>query len=363
MINRGSSGKVSAADLIDANGAFSAHWAGFRMRCMTAIRGMLVAAAMLPLLAFPQKATASDADNFPSKPIRLVVPYGAGGIQDTIGRLVATAMTKELGKTVYVENRGGAGGTVGAAAVAKSPPDGYTIMTMSLPNVAVAPVMLPNLPYDALEDFTPIATVVTTPSLLVISPSLPVKTMADLVAYGKVRGKDKLSFASGGPGSTGQILGHILETLMGTTMVNISYKATALSFPDVIAGRVSMAFDFVPSVLGYIRTGDLRPIAMMAESRSSLLPDVPTAAEAGFPAATMVSWWIGIEGPPKMPPAIVEKLNAAINASVASQAMRDQLAKLGAAPFVTSPMEFNTLLHRDTASLRQFVKEMGLRPE
>ena len=348
MIDRGSNAQVTAGP------------AGFRM---TAIRGVLVAAlAMLPLAGFSQKAAASEADNFPSKPIKLVVAYAPGGIADTIGRLLATAMTKELGKTVYVENHPGAGGTIASAAVAKAAPDGYTILMTSPPMVAVAPLMLPHLPYNTLKDFTPIGTVVTTPSILVVNPSLPVKTLADLVAYGKREGKNKLSFATAGPGSTGQILGHILETLMGTTMVSIPYKSPALAFPDVLVGRVSMVFDFVPSALGYIRAGTLRPIAVMSEARSPLLPDVPTSAEAGFPAATMV-FWLGIEGPAKIPPAIVEKLDAAIKAAVASAPMRERLTKLGAVPYATSPGEFGSLRRRDVVNLKQFVKEVGLRPE
>jgi tripartite-type tricarboxylate transporter receptor subunit TctC len=267
-----------------------------------------------------------------------------------------------LGQTVYAENRGGGGGTIGAAVVAKSPPDGYTILLTSPPMVAVAPALLPNLLYDAVEEFTPIGTLVTTPNIMVVNPSLPVKTMADLAAYGKGEGKDKLSYASAGPGSTGHLSGHILKTAMGIDMAHIPYKSSGLAFPDVIAGRVSMVFDSLPSTISHVRSGKVRPISVKSEKRSALLPDVPTAAEAGFPAATMV-FWMGIEGPPKMPPAIVEKLNAAIKAAVASPAMRDQIATLGAEPFVTSPQQFNTLRRRDITKLRALVKEMGLRPE
>jgi tripartite-type tricarboxylate transporter receptor subunit TctC len=361
MIDKKSTRSASAADLTDTNGYSTGHIAGFRMRRMTAIRGFLGAAvAMLSLLAFAEKAAASD--DYPNKPIRLIIPYGTGGVSDAMGRVLSTAMTKVLGQTVYAENRGGGGGTIGAAVVAKSPPDGYTILLTSPPMVAVAPALLPNLLYDAVEEFTPIGTLVTTPNILVVNPSLPVKTMADLAAYGKGEGKDKLSYASAGPGSTGHLSGHILKTAMGIDMAHIPYKSSGLAFPDVIAGRVSMVFDSLPSTISHVRSGKVRPIAVMSEKRSALLPDVPTAAEAGFPAATMV-FWMGIEGPPKMPPAIVEKLNAAIKAAVASPAMRDQIATLGAEPFVTSPQQFNTLRRRDITKLRALVKEMGLRPE
>jgi tripartite-type tricarboxylate transporter receptor subunit TctC len=363
MSDKESTCSASAAGLTaaHANASSTDHMAGFCMRRTTAIRGFLgmAAMAMLPLLV-SQKALA--ADDYPSKPIRLVIPYGTGGVSDAIGRVLATGMSKALGQTVFAENRGGGGGTIGAAVVAKSTPDGYTILLTSPPMVAVAPALLPNLLYDAVEDFTPIGTLVTTPNILVVNPSLPVKTMADLGAYGKGEGKDQLSFASAGPGSTGHLSGHILKTAMGIEMAHIPYKSSGLAFPDVIAGRVSMVFDSLPSTLSHVRSGKVRPIAVMSEKRSAVLPDVPTAAEAGYPAATMV-FWMAIEGPPKMPPAIVEKLNAALRTAVASQAMRDQIATLGAEPFVTSPQEFNTLRRRDITKLRALVKEMGLRSE
>lgn len=363
MIDRSSSRNVSPSDLTDANGEISDPSARLRNRSTAAMHALLgVAAAMLSLLGFSQKAVADDAGSFPNKAVRLVIPYATGGVSDSIGRVLASAMTKTLGQTVYVENRGGGGGTIGAAVVAKSPADGYTILLTSPPMVAVAPALLPSLSYDALEDFTPIGTLVTTPNILVVNPTLPVNSMAELITYGKGEGKGKLSFASAGPGSTGHLSGHILTSTTGIEMAHIPYKSSGLAFPDVISGRVSMVFDSLPSTIGYVRAGKVRPIAVMSEKRSSLLPDVPTAIEAGFPAATMV-FWMALEGPPKIPPAIVEKLNAALKGAVASPEMRAQLATLGAEPFVTSPQEFNSVRRRDIARLRQVVKEMGLRPE
>jgi tripartite-type tricarboxylate transporter receptor subunit TctC len=321
----------------------------------------LATAALLALLAVPGSAVANDVDSYPNKPIRLVLPYGTGGVTDSVGRVLAAAMTKSMGQTVYVENRGGGGGTIGAAITAKAAPDGYTIVLTSPPMVAVAPALLPTLSYDALEDFTPIGTFITTPNVLVVNPALPVKSMAELVAYAK-GGKGKLSFASAGPGSTGHLSGHILKTSAAIEMAHIPYKSSGLAFPDVMAGRVSMVFDSLPSTISYVRSGKVRPIAVMSESRSSLLPDVPTAAESGFPAATMV-FWMGIEGPAKMPAAIVEKLNAGMRAAMASPEMRSQLAALGAEPYITSAQEFNVVRRRDVAKLRHLVKEMGLRPQ
>ena len=316
--------------------------------------------AIAPLFAVAQ--TAAAADDYPSKPIKLVIPYGTGGVSDSMGRITAAALTKVLGQTVIVENRGGAGGTVGAAVVAKAAPDGYTLLLTSPPMVAVAPVLLANLPYDAAEDFTPVGTMVVTPNILVVNASLPVTTIAELIAYAKGPGKGTLSFASAGPGSTGHLSGHILQTVTGIEIQHIPYKSSGLAFPDVISGRVSMVFDSLPSTIGHVRSGKVRPILVMSEKRSPLLPEVPTAAESGFPAATMV-FWVGIEGPAAMPHQIVDKLNAALKLAVDSPAMRDQMGALGADPFLTSPQEFKTMRQQDIVKMRKIVKEMGLRAE
>ncbi len=318
------------------------------------------ALAMAPLFAVAQ--TAAAADDYPSKPIRLVIPYGTGGVSDSMGRITAATLTKVLGQTVVVENRGGAGGTVGAAVVAKAAPDGYTLLLTSPPMVAVAPVLLANLPYDAAADFTPVGTMVVTPNILVVNASLPVTTITELIAYAKGPGKGTLSFASAGPGSTGHLSGQILKTATGIEMQHIPYKSSGLAFPDVISGRVSMVFDSLPSTIGHVRSGRVRPILVMSEKRSALLPDVPTAAESGFPAATMV-FWVGIEGPANLPQQIVDKLNAALRVAVDSPAMRDQMGALGADPFLTSPQEFKTMRQQDIVRMRKIVKEMGLRAE
>ena len=318
------------------------------------------ALAMAPLFAVAQ--TAAAADDYPSKPIRLVIPYGTGGVSDSMGRITAATLTKVLGQTVVVENRGGAGGTVGAAVVAKAAPDGYTLLLTSPPMVAVAPVLLANLPYDAAADFTPVGTMVVTPNILVVNAALPVSTITELIAYAKGPGKGILSFASAGPGSTGHLSGQILKTATGIEMQHIPYKSSGLAFPDVISGRVSMVFDSLPSTIGHVRSGRVRPILVMSEKRSALLPDVPTAAESGFPAATMV-FWVGIEGPANLPQQIVDKLNAALRVAVDSPAMRDQMGALGADPFLTSPQEFKTMRQQDIVRMRKIVKEMGLRAE
>ncbi len=362
MFGENSAGDVSVTNSIAARRECGGYLTRSRMpREPSMLRVLRVAAlAMVPLFALAHNAAASD--DYPSKPVRFVIPYATGGVSDSIGRITAAALTKVLGQTVYVENRSGAGGTIGAAVVAKAPPDGYSLLLTSPPMVAVAPVLLTKLPYDAAEDFTPVGTVIVTPNILVVNASLPATTIAELIAYAKGPGKGTLSFASAGPGSTGHLSGHILQTATGIEMQHVPYKSSVLAFPDVISGRVSMVFDSLPSTIAHVRSGKVRPLLVMSDKRSPLLPEVPTASESGFPAATMV-FWMGIEGPANVPQQIVDKLNAAIKIAVASPAMRDQISTLGADPFLTSPREFKTMRQQDIIRLGKVVKEMGLRAE
>lgn len=361
MVDKNSSVDVSQFAASDAARGCDLNGKIRRSRRMPFGRRVLgmAALAIVSLFAF---SPGFAEDDYPSKAIKLVIPYGTGGVSDSLGRITAAAMSKVLGQTVFVENRGGAGGTVGAAVVAKSLPDGYTLLLTSPPMVAVAPALISNLTYDAAEDFTAISTLLVTPNILVINAELPVKTIAELVAYGKGPGKGTLSYGSSGPGSTGHLSGHILLTSTGLDVQHIPYKSSGLAFPDVISGRVSMVFDSLPSTLGHVRSGKVRPLLVMSEKRSSVLPDVPTAAESGFPAATM-QFWMAIEGPAKMPPAVVEKLNAALKVAVNSAVMREQMLTLGAEPFLTTSQEFKAMRLRDIVKYKQVVKDMGLKPE
>jgi tripartite-type tricarboxylate transporter receptor subunit TctC len=300
-------------------------------------------------------------DDYPSRPIKLVVPYATGGVSDTIGRMTALALGKALKTPIVVENRGGGGGTIGAALVAKSAADGYTLLLTSPPMVAVAPALMTGLSYDTSEDFTLVGTMLTTPNVLVVSNELPVNNIGELVTYAK-SGKGKLSFASAGQGSTGHLSGQILQSATGIEMQHIPYKSSGQAFPDVISGRVSMVFDSLPSTIGHVRSNKVRPILVMSEKRSSILPDVPTAAEAGFPAATM-NFWVGIEGPAKMPKAVVDKLSAALKVAVASKEMQDQMVFLGAEPHFTTPAEFRSIRQGDIQKYGKLVKDMGIKSE
>jgi tripartite-type tricarboxylate transporter receptor subunit TctC len=305
---------------------------------------------------------AAAQDAYPSKPIRLIVPYGPGGVSDSVGRVLAAGLTKAMNQTVIVENRGGAGGTIGGNIAAQSPPDGYTILLTSPPMTAVAPALIKSMPYNVSTDLIPVSTIITTPNILVVNLDLPVKTIHELIAYGKGPGKGKLSYGSSGPGSTGHVSATILLGAAGIEMEHVPYKTSAAAFPDVISGRVSMAFDSLPSTIGFVRGGKVRPILVMSEKRSSLLPEVPTAAESGFPGATM-NFWMGIEAPAKTPPAVVERLSAGLKAMIASDEVRNQMAQFGAEPFYTTPAEFKKIRDADIQKYGKLVREMGLKQE
>jgi tripartite-type tricarboxylate transporter receptor subunit TctC len=323
--------------------------------CRAAV-GALVTAVLLGQAAI---AHADAVSNYPDKPIRLIIPYGVGGVSDSVGRVLANGLGKALGQPVIVDNRGGGGGTIGAAVVARSDPDGYTILLTSPPMIAVAPAMMGHLPYDSAKDFTPIGSFISTPNILVVNNNLPVHNLKELVAYAKGPGRGTLSFAHSGPGSTGQLSGQIMMTSSGISMVGVPYKSSGMAFPDLMSGRVQLLFDSMPSTIGFVRSGQVRPIVVMSRERSSVLPDVPTAAEEGYPAATM-AFWEGVEGPAGMPPGIVMKLNQGLRTAMTEPGVTEALKNLGADPYLVTPQEFTKVRLDDIAQYKGLVTSLGL---
>ena len=317
---------------------------------------------IIAIMSMLWAAGAGAQDAYPSKPVRFIVPYGTGGVSDTVGRILAAGLAKAMNGTFVVENRGGAGGTLGGNLTAQSAPDGYTLVLTSPPMTAIAPATIPSLPYNPATDLVGIGTAITTPNILVVNNDLPAKNIQELIAYGKGEGKGKLSYGSSGPGSTGHLSATVLLGAAGIDMQHVPYKTSAAAFPDVISGRVSMAFDSLPSTLGFVRSGKVRPLLVMSERRSSLLPDVPTAAESGYPNATMV-FWMGIEGPSKMPQAVVDRLNQGLRAAMELKEVRDQLANVGAEPYVTSPADFKAIRERDIERYGALVRQLGLKSQ
>jgi tripartite-type tricarboxylate transporter receptor subunit TctC len=326
---------------------------------MRIARTSLLALALMlaPIAVLAQGQTSA----YPSRVVRLIVPYGTGGVSDIMGRVVAQKMTELLGQPMVVENRPGAGGMLGTGLVAKAPPDGYTIVLSSLSAYAIGPRLVKESPYDPVKDFTAIGGVAIAPTILTVNPSLPFQTLQDVITYAKAN-PGKLSYGSSGIGSVGHISGEVLRGSTGVDLLHIPYKSAAQAYPDVIAGSVSMVFDALPSAIQHIKTGKVRPIAMMSDRRSSLLPDVPTFAEAGYPEATL-RLWVALHGPPDLPPAIVQKLNDTLAKALAAPDLRERFLAVGADPFPTTPRELADLTRGDVDRLAKTMAAAGIKPE
>jgi tripartite-type tricarboxylate transporter receptor subunit TctC len=321
-----------------------------------------VAVALAAAAASAAAQTAGEpAGSYPSRTVRMVVPYGAGGVSDIIGRVLAQKLSDQLGQPVVVENRGGAGGMLGTGQVAKSPPDGYTLVLSSLSAYAIGPRLVRTPPYDPVKDFTAIAGVALTPTILTVNPALPPRTVKELVAYAKAN-PGRLNYGSSGIGSIGHISAELLRAASGVDLVHIPYKSAALAYPDMISGDVTMVFDALPSAIQYIRTGKVRPIAMMSEQRSPLLPDVPTFAESGFPGVTL-RLWVGLHGPAGLPPAVVQRLNVATAKALDAPDLRERYASVGADPMPMSAQAFGAMVREDVAALAKTIEAAGIKPE
>jgi len=306
-------------------------------------------------------AALAQADAYPNRAIRLVVPYAPGGVSDITGRIVAQKMTELLGQPVVVENRAGAGGMVGTGSVAKSAPDGYTIVLSSLSAYAIGPRLVKAPLYDPINDFTAIGAVALSPTVLTINVALPFQNLRDLIAHAKAN-PGKLTYGSSGIGSVAHISAEMLRASTGIELVHVPYKSAAQAYPDMIAGSVAMVFDALPSAIQHIRSGRARPIAMMSDRRASLVPDVPTFAEAGYPEATL-RLWVGLHGPANLPGAIVQKLNETAARAVASSDVRERFTAVGADAFAASPREFAELVRADVERLGKMMAAAGIKAE
>jgi len=313
------------------------------------------------LLALCAPFAQAQADAFPNRVVRLVIPYGAGGVSDIMGRVIAQKMTELLGQPMIVENRPGAGGMLGTAYVAKQPADGYTVVLSSLSAYAIGPRLVKEQQYNPVADFTAIGGVALAPTILTVHPGVPFQSMKELIAYAKAN-PGKLSYGSSGIGSVGHISGEVLRVSTGAELVHVPYKTANAAYPDVISGSVSMVFDALPSALQHIRTGKVRPLAMMADKRSSLVPEVPTFTEAGYPEATL-RLWTAIHGPANMPAAVVQKLNDTLNKALAAADVRERLASVGADPYPTTPRELDQNTRNDVERLGKMMAAAGIKPE
>ncbi|CAA9280011.1 MAG: BUG/TctC family periplasmic protein [uncultured Acetobacteraceae bacterium] len=290
-----------------------------------------------PLAAVPLAPTgAQTAAEWPSRPVRFILPYPPGGPTDIMGRVVAQALTRDLPQPVVVENRAGAAGAIGTEAVARAAPDGATFLVNASAHVIVPHLV--RVPYDALADFAPVTNIATVPLMLVVTPGLPVRSVAELIAHAKAN-PGRLSFASSSNGGAPHLAGELFKLMAGVDMAHVPYRGSGQAVPDLIAGNVQVMFDSMPSSAGAVREGRLRALAVTTAGRQAAFPDLPTVAEAGVPGYEIATWY-GIWAPARTPAEIVAKLHAAVAAGLRGPEARERMAALGAEPVADAPEGF-----------------------
>jgi len=303
-------------------------------------------------------AGACWAQAYPNKPVRVIFPFAAGGAGDIIARAYGQKFSDKFGQSWVLDNRGGAGSTIGTEIASKAPADGYTLLQCNL-TFAVSAAVYSKLPYDAERAFTPISTTVNVVSILAVTPSLPVANVKELVAYARSR-KGQLSFASAGMGSTSHLAGELFKIMTKTDMTHVPYKGTGPALPDLLAGRVHAIFEPMPTMLPHVRAGRMKALGVTAVKRSAAAPDIPTIAEQGLEGYDVVLWY-GMVAPAGTPKAIVDKLHAALTVFAASPDIKEQLSSIGAEPATMSPAEFGAMIKRDIARWRKVAAEAGIR--
>ncbi|MCK0196078.1 tripartite tricarboxylate transporter substrate binding protein [Ancylobacter sp. 6x-1] len=296
------------------------------------------------------------AQDFPTRPITLVVPFAAGGSTDLVGRLIAQRMTQELGQTVVVENRGGAGGNLGAAAVAKATPDGYTILMGTVATHALNPALYKKMPYDPVKSFASISLLAIVPNVLVVNPEFPANTVAELIDLLK-KDPDKYSYASSGNGTPLHLSGELFKSMAGVQMQHIPYQGAGPALNDVLAGQVPIMFDNLPSSAGHIKSGKLRALGVTTAKRATSFPDVPAIAETipGYETYT----WNALFAPAGTPAAAIEKLNKAANAALADPAVQAKLADFSATVVGSTPAELDAHVKAELAKWAPIVRASG----
>jgi tripartite-type tricarboxylate transporter receptor subunit TctC len=309
--------------------------------------------------ALPAVSRIAGAQTYPTRPVRIVVPFAAGGPQDILTRLLGQWLSERLGRPFVIENRPGAGGNVGAEAVVKSPPDGYALLSVG-PNNAINATLYDNLNFDFMRDITPVAGIVRFPLVMVVNPSFPAKTVPEFIAYAKAN-PSKINMASPGIGTGPHLAGELFKMMAGVDMVHVPYRGTALAITDLLGGQVQVMFVSPFGLIEYIRGGKLRALAVTTATRSDVLPDVPTMG--GFVPGYESDNWFGIGAPKNTPADIVDKLNKEINATLVDPKMRARLADLGGTVLPGSPAEFGQLIAGETAKWAKVVKFAGIKPE
>ena len=311
-------------------------------------------------LALMLASAGASAQSYPTKPIRLVVPYPAGGPLDIMARAIGQKLTEAWKQPVVVDNRAGAGGNIGADFVAKSAPDGYTLLMGAVATHAINPSLYSKIPYDPVKDFAPVALVAQVPNILVVNPAVPAKTVRELIDLARAK-PGSLNFGSGSTGSTGHLAGELFNTMAGVKMVHIPYKGAAPATADLLGGQVQLMFDNLASALPNVKAGKLRALAVTTLTRSPAMPDLPTIAESGLPGFDLTTWF-GLLVPAGTPPEIVARLNAEIVRALDAKDMRERLEKMGAEPLSNNtPEHFAAFIRTEAAKYAKVVKDSGAR--
>jgi tripartite-type tricarboxylate transporter receptor subunit TctC len=312
---------------------------------------MLIAACMQPLLA----------QDYPQKTIRIIVPYTPGGTADMLARTMGQRMAQGLGQQIIIDNRPGAGGNIGADFAAKAAPDGYTILMGTVATHAINPHLYPRMPYDSATDFTPIILVATLPNILVVNPSVPTKSVKELIALAKAR-PGELAFASAGNGTSQHLSGELFKKMTGVDMTHIPYKGSAPAVTDLVGGQVQLMFDNIPSSLAQVRAGKLRALAVTGPRRSPVLPDLPTVAEAGLPGFSITSWF-ALFAPAGTPAGILLRLNREAGKAILSDELRQQWMAQGIEPAGGSAAQLDAFRRLEALKWEKIIRDSGARVE
>jgi len=325
---------------------------------MKYLRGALIALCLAFWMAAP-----AGADPYPNRPVRIIVPFAAGGAADTVARALAQKLTEEMGQSFVVENRAGGNSMIGSEYVARSEPDGYTLLMQLGPPHNTLPFFSRNVPYDPVKDFTPVAIIGTAPQAMVVNASLPVRDLKEFLAYARSN-PGKLSYGTSGVGTSQQLGGELLKAATGIDMTHVPYKGGALALNDVVGGQVPIGILVLSNVLPHVKSGKLRILGVLQAERAKAAPDVPTLAQAGVPGFEVPDTWVGLLGPAGMPADVVDRLRVGIEKALASPDLQKRLETAGfeveAKPF---PEKFARLLANSMETYRNIVAKAGIQPE
>lgn len=321
----------------------------------------IICAALVVATAFSASAqTASGGGAYPNKPIRMIVPFPAGGATDILARALSQKLGEKIGQTVVVDNRPGAGGTIGADAASKAAPDGYTLLLATSSTHSIGPAINPKIPYNAETDFTPIAYVASSPNIVLVPNTSPARNMSEFMAHAR-KNPGQLNYASSGNGTIVHLTTEYYKAQSNTFILHIPYRGTALAMPDLISGKLDVLFDSFVTGMPHVKDGKLRALGVTSLKRTALAPDLPTVSESlpGFESVT----WFGVYGPKGLNAELTARVNQAVNAALADTDVKDRFARLGAEPTGGTPQAFATMVRADNAKWKKIISERKITTE